>query len=125
VVRHDSDYYRMGRQQLVLKALREQLNPCALVPNIPNVLSAIQGTLWTNLDLNDAPEMAALATRISTANIATYPLTPLAGFGNNIYPEIGDTSVLQKYQTRVKTGLNGVPSAFPSGGGGGGGGFHC
>jgi LCP family protein required for cell wall assembly len=51
VVGHDSDTFRMARQQLVLKALIGQVNPCQVATNITNVTNAIRGTLWSNIDL--------------------------------------------------------------------------
>lgn len=126
VVAHDSDTYRMARQQLVLNSLLNQVSPCEVALNISSVLSAVKGTLWTDLDWNDAPALAALATKIKVRNVRTYVLSPSNGFNENVFPNVGDQTVLQKYQAIVKKGLNGLPSAYASGSGGGaGGGFHC
>lgn len=132
VVAHDSDTYRTARQQLVLSSLLDQLNPCEIAPNITSVLGAVKGTIWTNMDWNDAPQLAAVAAKIHTSNLKTYQLNSSRGYAANVTPDVGSTAVLQKYQNAVKIGLNGASSAYGggssgggNGGGNGGGGFHC
>jgi LCP family protein required for cell wall assembly len=130
VVAHDSDIYRMARQQLVLNALLDQVSPCSAALNISSLLTAVKGTLWTDLSWDDAPALAALATKIKPKNVRTITLTPSKGYAANVVPNIGDRSVLNVYQAAPKKGLSGVPSAYTNGsqgggGGGGGGGFHC
>ena len=122
VVGYDSDIFRMARQQLVLKAVRDQLNPCDLATRVPSLLSAIRGTIWTDMPVDDAPALAALASKITTSNIKSYGLTPSAGFAE----DVSLPGMLQRYHNVAIHGLDGVPSAFSGGsGGGGGGGFHC
>jgi LCP family protein required for cell wall assembly len=121
VVGYDSDYYRMGRQQLVLKAVRDQLNPCELLPRVSTILTALQGTIWTDMSQDDAPQLAALAAKISTKNIRSIALTPLNGFSSLV----SDPGAWQKYKDTVARGLDFVPSAYSSGSGSGGAGFHC
>ena len=122
VVGYDSDIYRMARQQLVLKAVRDQLNPCDLATRVPSLLSAIQGTIWTDMPVDDAPELAALASKITTSSVKSYGLTPSAGFAE----DVSGAGVLQRYHNVAAHGLDGVPSAFSGGSGSGGSsGFHC
>ena len=121
VVGHDSDYERMARQQLVLKAVRDQLNPCDLATRVPSLLSAIQGTIWTDMPVDDAPALAALASKISTSSVKGYGLTPSNGYAE----DVSGAGVLQKYRDAAAHGLDGVPSAFSGGSGGGSSGFHC
>ncbi len=130
VVGHDSDYFRMSRQQLVITATLNQLNVCQAATNVTSIVDAAKGTIWSDLNLSDAPGLAAIATKIKPGNVRTYTLSPSAGFSYNIIDFNKDGSqnntVWNKYKNRVQTGLNGVQSAYPSGGGGGGGGgFHC
>jgi LCP family protein required for cell wall assembly len=42
----DSDYNRMGRQQLVLNALAHQVDPVGLVPKVPDLLAIAKDDLW-------------------------------------------------------------------------------
>jgi LCP family protein required for cell wall assembly len=72
----DSDYGRMGRQQQVLVALRSQLRPCRLVPQIPALLGAAKGTLWTNIRVGDLPEILALAQHVLADRIVKRAFTP-------------------------------------------------
>jgi LCP family protein required for cell wall assembly len=50
------DVARMARQQLVIQALRRELS-CDLLLNLPTLLDVARETLWTNLPLEDVPEM--------------------------------------------------------------------
>ena len=74
----DSDYGRMARQQQVLVALRRQLRPCRLVPQIPALLVAAKGALWTDIRVGDLPEMLALAQQIRADRIVKRAFTPPA-----------------------------------------------
>jgi LCP family protein required for cell wall assembly len=120
IVGYDSDYFRMGRQQLVLKAVRDQLNPCELLPRVTTLLTALEGTIWTDFSTDDAPALAALAAKISTKNIRSVALTPANGFDEFV----NHPGAWQKYKDTAARGLDFVPSAY-SGGSGGGTGFHC
>jgi anionic cell wall polymer biosynthesis LytR-Cps2A-Psr (LCP) family protein len=120
-VGYDSDYYRMRRQQIVLKAVRAQLDPCTLLPNIPTVMSALTGALWTDLPVSAIPQLAALAEHIGTANIASYSLDPTTT--GAAYDVLDQTSV-NKVRNIVAHGLDSVPAGL-TGGSGGGGGLSC
>ena len=52
----DGDVARMGRQQTVVRALGRELS-CNLFFNLPSILEAARDTLWTNLPLEDIPDM--------------------------------------------------------------------
>lgn len=52
----DGDVARMGRQQVVVRALGRELS-CNLLFNLPSILEAARDTLWTNLPLEDVPDM--------------------------------------------------------------------
>jgi anionic cell wall polymer biosynthesis LytR-Cps2A-Psr (LCP) family protein len=123
VIGYDSDYYRMKRQQLVLRAVRDQINPCALLPQVPAILNALGGTIWTNLPQSDAPTVAALAAKVGTSNTASFSLDPSATGAS--YDVLDQTSV-NKIHSIVAHGLDSVPSGIGGGsGGGGGGGLSC
>jgi LCP family protein required for cell wall assembly len=52
----DGDVARMGRQQTVIQALGSELS-CNLFFNLPSILQAARDTMWTNLPLEDVPDM--------------------------------------------------------------------
>lgn len=124
VIGHDSDYYRMKRQQLVLRAVRDQINPCALLPQLPSILSALGKTIWTNLPQGDAPTIAALAAKVGTSNTADFSLDPTTTGAS--YDVLGQAS-LNKIHSIVAHGLDSVPAGISGSGssGGGGGGLSC
>jgi len=120
----DSDYGRMVRQQLVLKAIRSEIHPCSLVSQIPSILSAVGQTFWTDMSLNDAPTMLALMEHIGTDNLKGYQLTPdvTGAVDDYLTPKY-----VANIQSIVAHGLDGVPAGITSGSGGGngGGGLSC
>jgi LCP family protein required for cell wall assembly len=118
----DSDYGRMSRQQAVLIALRAQLHPCSLLPKVPDLIGALGDAFWTDIPIDDAPTLVAMAERIGTGNIKSIELVP-AVTGNTV----GFLTVPRWMTVRdiVAHGLDGVPPASGGSGGGGGGGFSC
>ena len=71
----------MHRQQLVLLALRQQLDPLSLLPRIPDLLDAAGATLWTTLTPSDLVSLAKLAAKVDVEDVQTTFFTPHA------YPE--------------------------------------
>jgi LCP family protein required for cell wall assembly len=57
----DSDYGRMGRQQLVISAIGKKLLKEGLVDKLPKLLKIAKDNLWTNLKTDDLPALAQLA----------------------------------------------------------------
>jgi LCP family protein required for cell wall assembly len=121
VIGYDSDYFRMKRQQLVLRAVRDQVNPCALLPQIQSTLDALSGAIWTDLPRSDTATVAALASKIGTGNTANYSLDPTTTGASS---DVLNLTSLAKIHSIVAHGLDGVPAGI-SGGGGGGGGLSC
>lgn len=117
----DSDYGRMGRQQAVLMALRNQLHPCSLVPQIPSLISALGDTFWTDMPVGDASALASIAERVGSGNVNNVELVPSVT-GN----PVGFLTLPRWATVRdiVAHGLDKVPAAG-GGSGGGGGGFSC
>jgi LCP family protein required for cell wall assembly len=119
----DSDYGRMSRQQSVLLALRAQLQPCSLLPKVPSLISALGSAFWTDMPIEDAPALVAMAEHIGAGNVKSIELVP--SVTNN---PVGFLTVprLAIVRNIVAHGLDGVPAASGGGGGGaGGGGFSC
>lgn len=72
----DNDYNRMDRQQLVLLALRSQINPCSLIVRIPELLDIAKDSLWTNLPLDELPNLLELGARTHLNSVARYQFWP-------------------------------------------------
>ena len=72
----DSDYGRMSRQQMVLVALRKQMNPCNLLPRLPDLVKVAKASLWTNIPSSQLPSLLALAQHVDTKRIARSAFTP-------------------------------------------------
>jgi LCP family protein required for cell wall assembly len=72
----DTDYDRMWRQQLTLTSLRQQLDPCTLIIRIPELLDIARDSLWTNMPIEQLPDLLNLAARVKTDKIARYQFWP-------------------------------------------------
>ncbi|HEY7524582.1 MAG TPA: LCP family protein [Candidatus Limnocylindrales bacterium] len=72
----DSDYGRMRRQQLVLVALRRQLDPGTLLPRLPELLDIAGDSLWTTLRPSAIRSIAALADRVRPRLVDGYVFSP-------------------------------------------------
>ena len=117
VIGYDSDYYRMKRQQLVLRAVRDQINPCGLLPQLPSILNALGGSVWTDLPQSDTPTFAALAAKVGSTNTADYSLDPAT---TGAQYDLLDQTSLNKIHDIVAHGLDSVPAGISGGSGGGG-----
>jgi len=93
-----SDYDRARRQQYVLTQVRKQLDPLALLPHIPGLLSVAQQNLYLTWSDTDIPFLAEAASRIDADRIYRYDFAPnkVAALGsmqgirekvNNIFSE--------------------------------------
>jgi LCP family protein required for cell wall assembly len=106
----DSDYNRMGRQQLVLNALAHQVDPIALLPKVPDLLSIAKDDLWTTFSAADAAELAALADRVDRKTVQNIRFIPPK------VPELLTDAGLTFIGDTVRTVFDGpVPTPGPSG----------
>lgn len=108
----DDDYHRMERQQLTLLALRRQINPCSLIPRLPELLDIGKDSLWSDLPIDQLPDLLALAQRVDTGKIKR------AAFNPPQIPEYLDAAAVAKVQKMVagafKTGKAASPTPTPS-----------
>ena len=72
----DSDYQRERRQQYVLQQVRRQLDPIALLPNIPSLLSIAQANLFTSLGDSDIQYLAQVASRVDADRLYQEDFAP-------------------------------------------------
>jgi LCP family protein required for cell wall assembly len=75
----DSDYYRISRQSMILKALWEKMVSPTLLLHIPQLVYALYGSVQMNLTANDIRYLACLAPQLSidTLTFASIPLDML------------------------------------------------
>jgi anionic cell wall polymer biosynthesis LytR-Cps2A-Psr (LCP) family protein len=107
----------MVRQQAVLRAIRNQIQPCSLVPQIPTLLATLGQTFWTDMSLDDVRALLALAEHIRVGNIRGYELTPDATGAVDEYLTAASLSTIRGI---VANGLDGVSAGISDGGEGGG-----
>ncbi len=110
----DSDYGRMTRQQLVLRALRASVRPACLLGRLPDLLDAVKGTFWTDLAPPTVLDLVPLAERIDGRSIRSVLFVPPA------YPEWLDDAANARIRAAVRGPFSGkVPSPAPPDDGGG------
>ena len=103
----DNDYNRMNRQQEVLLAMRRQLDPCTLIPRIPELLDIARDSLWTNIPLDRLPDLFEVGASVRPGSIATYQFWP---------PEIHehlDFESINKIRLMVRDPFDDEASATP------------
>lgn len=86
----DSDYGRMARQQLVLKAIRSSIKPVCLASRIPQLLAAVKGMLWTDLTPAMVADLLPLAQKTDAKAIRSVLFVPPT------YPEILTNAAITK-----------------------------
>jgi len=75
--RHTSDDFDRGaRQQRLLMAMREQVDPIAIIPRIPDLIDALKKTVKTDIPEEELPKLLGLASTVDTRNIRSYVFAP-------------------------------------------------
>ncbi|HTI29032.1 MAG TPA: LCP family protein [Methylomirabilota bacterium] len=103
----DNDYNRMNRQQEVLVAMRQQLDPCTLISRIPELLDIARDSLWTNIPLERLPDLFEIGARVRPGSIVSYQFWP---------PEIKETldfASINKVRLMVRNPFSDAPVATP------------
>jgi polyisoprenyl-teichoic acid--peptidoglycan teichoic acid transferase len=96
----DSDYQRIERQQLVLLALRRQVNPCTITPRLPEFVEIAKDSLYTNIPIEDLPQLLGVAARLEARDIEQLAFTP-----GNGYPAYVSTTALARMRAAVAGAL--------------------
>jgi LCP family protein required for cell wall assembly len=104
----DNDYNRMNRQQEVLLALRQQLDPCTLIPRIPELLDIAKSSLWTNIPIDRLPDLFEIGARVRPGSIVTYQFWP-----PDIHESL-DVESINKIRVMVRDPFGSAPLATPT-----------
>ncbi|MCI0346027.1 MAG: LCP family protein [Chloroflexi bacterium] len=102
-----SDYSRMERQQIVLLALRKQLDPLATLLRFSELVDIAEDSLFTSFSREDVTELARLAQRVSASDVTTHFFIPPE------YPEWVTDAALERIRAEVR-GVFDVPPPDPS-----------
>jgi anionic cell wall polymer biosynthesis LytR-Cps2A-Psr (LCP) family protein len=101
----DNDYNRMNRQQEVLRALRQQLDPCTLIPRIPELLDIAKSSLWTNIPIGRLPDLFEIGAKVEPGSIVSYQFWPPT------IHEFLDFASINRIRTMVRDPFEESPSA--------------
>ncbi|MDQ3871225.1 MAG: LCP family protein [Chloroflexota bacterium] len=72
----DTDYHRMRRQQLLLVAVRRQINVCSLVPRLPELVAIGKRTVKTDLPISQLPSLLEVIQRVDASRVHRVTFTP-------------------------------------------------
>ena len=106
----DSDYGRMRRQQAILLALREQLDPLTILTQAPTLLGIVKDDLSTTIRLDDLEGLANLAYRVDTRSVKKLVFDPPT------YPEFLTANTIAAIQDTVRNVFTGTWPSPESGG---------
>jgi LCP family protein required for cell wall assembly len=93
----DDDYHRMRRQQSVLVALADQVDPIGLLPKVTDLLTIAQDGLWMTLRREDIRSLAQLAARVDTSKVRSVQISPPT------YPEYLTTKAIARVRAAAAT----------------------
>ena len=71
-----NDFDRSARQQRLLLSLREQADPQALIPRLPDLVAALKSAVKTDIPVGQLDELLGLASQVDTSNITSYVFQP-------------------------------------------------
>jgi LCP family protein required for cell wall assembly len=94
----DSDYARLGRQEVTLRAMRRQFDPLAVLPQLPQLFDVAGENLFWTLEPEDVSPMAALASRVDPDRMQRVLFTP---------PEY-DRELPTETVDRIRTAVRGI-----------------
>ena len=110
--RHGSvDYDRSQRQQRVLLSLKDQTDVNAMIPKIPQLVSALKSTIHTDIPVNQLPALLQLAGQVDTTNIRSYVFSPPL-YGHPVVGPYGDANTL--LVSKVRAAVRSAFSANPA-----------
>jgi LCP family protein required for cell wall assembly len=96
-IRHNySDFFRADNQNRVLCALEEKITTPAILPKIPRLISALRGSVLTDLTPQQLAQLACLAPKLKPENLVFTGLPQELLSSGQIYsPQLkGDTYIL-------------------------------
>lgn len=108
-----SDYQRMRRQQLLLTAIRRQIDPLGLLAQVPRLFDIAADNLYTTFDRDQIPQLAQVAARVDADRMYRVVFGPGAG-----YPSGLNATGLRAIRERVRNIFDQPlpePSPTPSG----------
>jgi LCP family protein required for cell wall assembly len=71
-----NDFDRGARQQRVLLSLKEQTDPQALIPRLPDLITALKKAVRTDVPVDQLDKLLGLASQVDTKNIRSFVFAP-------------------------------------------------
>ena len=106
------DFDRGSRQQRVLLSLREQADPQALIPRIPQLIDALSETVSTDIPTNQLAPLLGLASQIDTKSIRSYVFSPPFYQKQTLSSPRG--YIIQPYVSKIRTAVRDAFTTDPA-----------
>jgi polyisoprenyl-teichoic acid--peptidoglycan teichoic acid transferase len=113
-IRHKySDFFRMDNQSRVICALKDKITTPAIITKIPQFISALQGSVVTDLTPQQLAQLACLAPKLESEDLLFTGLPQEILSSERVYsPELkdetsaleADTQVIQDFADRFTNG---------------------
>ena len=103
-----SDYQRMDRQQITLEAVARQVDPIALLGQMPTLLQIVKDNYWSTFQPSDIGRLARFATTIDVHHIQNYLFIPPT------YPEYLGKAEITQIQEAVGKALARLAAVAPA-----------
>ena len=108
-----SDYQRVDNQNMVICALREKLLSPTVLPKIPQIIASFQGSVITDLSLEQLSQLACLLPNVKSENLIFTGLPPeildhdrifSPQMRNETFATLADKEVVRDYIYHFKAG---------------------
>ena len=73
-----TDFNRMNRQRCVLEALVEQADPVTLIHELPTIVPAVEGSVFTDVPMDELSAFVDLVSKVNTEEIVSIRFMPYA-----------------------------------------------
>ena len=87
-----SDYDRGHRQQRVLLSIHDQVDPQAILANLPVLIDTLQRSVKTDIPQSMIGSLLDLSSRVDTKNLRSFVFEPNQGYGTDMWEPSGHTN---------------------------------
>ncbi len=107
-----SDFDRGARQQRVLLSLREQADPQALIPRLPELITALKKAVRTDVPIDQLDKLLGLASEVDTKDIRSYVFAPPLYGQENLNSPRG--YIIEPYVDKIRAAVSTAFTANPA-----------
>ena len=107
-----SDFDRGARQQRVLLSLKEQADPQALIPRLPELITALKKAVRTDVPVDQLDKLLGLASEVDTKDIRSFVFAPPLYGQENLNSPRG--YIIEPYVDKIRAAVSTAFTANPA-----------